>query len=279
MRVLVTNDDGVGAPGIQHLARAVVAAGHDVVVAAPRSDMSGSGAALGRLHVDEHIDVEAHELPGLEGVPAYGVDGPPALAVLTARLGGFGELPDLVVSGVNPGANTGRATLHSGTVGAALTAANFGVSALAVSIEPGDPVRWETATTLAVDALAWLADAPTRTVLNLNVPDRPLDGLAGVRWAGLAPFGTVRAAIADADLPRGGAGGTGRLQMELRETGEVLPPESDTALVLAGYAAVTELVGIRAVGADGPPVPAMGRDHHDEDVVAHLARTLPARTA
>ena len=279
MRVLVTNGDGVGAPGIQHLARAVVAAGHDVVVAAPRSDMSGSGAALGRLHVDEHIDVEAHELPGLEGVPAYGVDGPPALAVLTARLGGFGELPDLVVSGVNPGANTGRATLHSGTVGAALTAANFGVSALAVSIEPGDPVRWETATTLAVDALAWLADAPTRTVLNLNVPDRPLDGLAGVRWAGLAPFGTVRAAIADADLPRGGAGGTGRLQMELRETGEVLPPESDTALVLAGYAAVTELVGIRAVGADGPPVPAMGRDHHDEDVVAHLARTLPARTA
>lgn len=278
MRVLVTNDDGVEAPGILHLATAVVEAGHDVVVGAPRTDMSGSGAALGRLHVDEHIDVEAHALPGLDGIPAFGVDGPPALAVLTARLGGFGTPPDLVVSGVNPGANTGRATLHSGTVGAALTAANFGVSALAVSIEPGDPTRWATATTLAMAALEWLVDAPARTVLNLNVPDRTIDGLAGVRWAGLAPFGTVRAAIADADLPQPGPGGTGRLQMELRETGEVLPADSDTAVVLAGYAAVTELVGIRAVPVGADPAPEVGLAGTDDDVVAHLTRSLPART-
>ena len=278
MRVLVTNDDGIEAPGIHRLAAAVVDAGHDVVVAAPRTDMSGSGAALGRLHVDEHIDVEAHDLPGLGGVPAFGVDGPPALAVLTGRLGGFGPPPDLVVSGVNPGANTGRATLHSGTVGAALTAANFGVSALAVSIEPGDPVHWDTATTLAAAALEWLVDAPDRTVLNLNVPDRSLADLAGVRWAVLAPFGTVRAAIADADLPRAGDG-VGRLQMELRETGDVLPPDSDTAVVLAGYASVTELVGIRAVGGAERPVPGALRPRADGDVVAHLERALLARTA
>jgi uncharacterized protein YndB with AHSA1/START domain len=64
---------------------------------------------------------------------AYGVDGPPGLSVLAARQGGFGDPPELVVSGINPGHNTGRAVLHSGTVGAALAAANFGVSGLAVS--------------------------------------------------------------------------------------------------------------------------------------------------
>ena len=263
MRVLVTNDDGVGAPGIHRLAAAVVDAGHDVVVAAPRSDMSGSGAALGRLHVDEHIDVETYEVPGLVGVPAFGVEGPPALAVLTARLGGFGDPCDVVVSGVNPGANTGRATLHSGTVGAALTAANFGVSGLAVSLVPGDPMHWDTATDVAVRTLAWLEHAPARTVLNLNVPDLPSSDVRGVRRATLAPFGTVRAAIAEADLPSGG-GATGRLQMELRETGEVLPEDSDTALVLAGFVAVTELVGLRA------GEPAVGGTDGAADLVTHL---------
>lgn len=270
MRVLVTNDDGVAAPGIHHLARAVVAAGHDVVVAAPMDDRSGSGAALGRLHVDEHIDVETFEIPGLE-VPAYGVDGPPALAVLTGRLGGFGPPCDLVASGINPGANTGRATLHSGTVGAALTAANFGVSAVAVSLEPGDPMHWDTAASFAVAALDWVAGAPARTVLNVNVPDRPAGELAGVRRAELAPFGTVRAAIAEADLPRGVPGTAGRLQMELRATGEALPPDSDTALVMAGFVAVTELVGIRA--ASPPP------DRAATDPVEHLEGLLLGRTA
>lgn len=278
MRVLVTNDDGVSAPGILPLAVALAAAGHDLVVAAPRTDMSGSGAALGRLHVDEHIDVETHELPGLTGVPAFGIDGPPALAVLAARLGGFGDPPELVVSGINPGANTGRATLHSGTVGAALTAANFGVSALAVSLEPGPTMRWDTAAALAVEGVAWLTAAPERTVLNVNVPDRALDDLAGVRWATLAPFGTVRAAIAEADFAEGAAVGTvGRLQMELRETGEVLPPDSDTALVLAGFAAVTELVGIRAVPVAGAPTDPRSAGGAD-DVVAHLERALLSRS-
>lgn len=273
MRVLVTNDDGVGAVGIHRLASAIAAAGHDVVVAAPLQDMSGSGAALGRLHIDEHIEVELAEIPGLPGVPAYGVDGPPALAVLASRLGGFGEPCDIVVSGVNSGANTGRATLHSGTVGAALTAANFGVSGLAVSLVPGEPMHWDTATALAVDALDWLIAAPPRTVLNLNVPDRRLDALAGVRWAALAPFGTVRAAIAEADLPADASVGTaGRLQMELRETGETLPEDSDTAIVLSGSAAVTELVGLRA-GAATVAVPG------GPDLVDHLRLSLLARSA
>jgi 5'-nucleotidase len=135
MKVLVTNDDGVASPGLHALARALVDDGFDVIVVAPDREMSGSAAAIGQVHVEEGIDAERVDLPRLDGVPAYAVAGPPGLCVLTARLGGFGDPPDLVVSGINPGANTGRAVLHSGTVGAALTAANFGCRGLAVSID------------------------------------------------------------------------------------------------------------------------------------------------
>ena len=246
MRVMVTNDDGVRAPGIAALARAVLEAGYDVIVVAPMDDRSGSSAALGPVHVTASFDVETVELPGLEGCPCFGVDGPPALAVMAARLGGFGTEPELIVSGINPGANTGRSVLHSGTVGAALAAANFGVSGLAVSVMASEPYRWDTAAALAVEALAWLVDAPRKTVLNLNVPALPLHEVKGVRLARLAPFGTVRTAIAES--------GNGRLELEVRVTGERLDADTDTALVNDGWAAVTPLVGIRAA-TDVDPVP------------------------
>lgn len=262
VRLLVTNDDGIDGPGLHALARALVAAGHDIVVAAPLVDRSGSGAAIGRLHVDDHIDVEPRELAGLEGTTAFGVDGPPALCVLASRLGGFGDPPDAVVSGINPGCNTGRAVLHSGTVGAALTAVNFGVPGLAVSIDVrSDLVNetvnaqgrvatavdaavepcWETAGALAVATVEWLASTDARTVVNLNVPDLALADVRGVRWGELAALGTVRAAVVES--------GDGRLQMELRATGEELPEGSDTALVREGYASVTTIVGPRATTA------------------------------
>jgi 5'-nucleotidase len=249
VRLLITNDDGVMAPGIAALARSMVTTGHDVVVAAPHQDMTGFGAAIGSFHLDGSVDVKAVEIEGLDGVPCFSVTGPPALAVMAARLGGFGDPPDLVVSGINPGANTGRATLHSGTVGAVLTGANFGVSGLAVSIGMGDDIHWETAGSLAVAALEWLVDAPVKTVLNLNVPNVPLADVRGVRWARLAAFGTARAHLVESP--------TGALQLELREHGEKLPDDSDTALVRDGYAAITSIVGIRA--AEPTPV----ADHID----------------
>jgi 5'-nucleotidase len=248
MRMLVTNDDGVMAPGIAALARAMVATGHDVVIAAPHEDMTGYGAALGSFHADGTIDVKPVQLPGLEGVPTFMVTGPPALCVMAARLGGFGDPPDLVVSGINPGPNTGRATLHSGTVGAVLTGGNFAVSGLAVSIGVGDEIHWDSAGTLAALALEWLVDQPPKTLLNLNVPNLPLAEVRGVRWARLAPFGTVRAFL----VP-----GEKGLQMELREHDEVLPADSDTALVRDGYASITSITGIRAT----EPVPVA--DHVD----------------
>ena len=258
MRILVTNDDGVHSEGIGVLAAEVAGAGHDVFVAAPTDDRSGTAAALGVWHADEHIDVEAVALPACPEVAAYAVDGPPALAVFAAHLGGFGDAPDLVVSGINPGTNTGRAVLHSGTVGAALTAANLGMSGLAVSQQwDEDGVLWPTGATLAGAALAWLVEAPERTVVNLNVPNVPIEEVLGVRWARLARFGTVRAAVAEAS--------DGRLQMELRAIDEELPPDTDTALVLAGYAAITALEGPK----EAAPVP----------VAEVVEQRLPRRSA
>ena len=270
MKVLVTNDDGVASPGLHELAAALVAAGYDVIVAAPDRDMSGSAAALGQIHVDEQIEAQPVDLPGLDGVPAYAVDGPPGLCVLAARLGGFGEAPQLVVSGINPGCNAGRAILHSGTVGAALTAANFGCRGLAVSLDvssrtlheraggAGDGTgasavsvsgevrvaQWSTAAEVAVTATGWLATAPDLAVLNVNVPNLPVEHLAGARLAELAPFGTVRSSVVESSP------GGGRLQMELRPTTDEVPPDSDTGLVGRGYVAVTPIVGPRAADLD-----------------------------
>jgi 5'-nucleotidase len=237
VRLLVTNDDGIESEGIHVLARVLHEGGHDVTVVAPDRDWSGAGAALGRLHPDDTIDVTRVEIPGCEDITAWSVAGPPALTVLASRLGAFGEPADIVVSGINAGLNTGRSILHSGTVGAALTGQNFGIRGLAVSLAWGDEWHWETAARLALEVLDdHLVGAPARTVLNLNVPAVAPDGLPGLRWARLAPFGAVRAAMADAS--------EGRLQMELRATGHEPDPDTDQGTVNDGWAALTTLVGV-----------------------------------
>lgn len=256
MRLLVTNDDGVEAPGLHALAGALHEAGHDVIVAAPLTNYSGSGASIGALGIGNELVLRHAIVPGFDRIAAYGVDGPPALAVMAANLGAFGERPALVVSGINPGNNTGRAVLHSGTVGAALTAANFGISGIAVSITDSaaerryaatgevsderlkvhDEIHWSTAATMAVHAVEWIADEPAGTILNLNLPDIPFAKLQGVRWAEPASVGTVRAALVEVEA--------NRLRLELRPTGQELPPGTDTALVRSGYAAVTLLTGV-----------------------------------
>lgn len=238
MRILVTNDDGVDSPGFAPLVAAVLSTGHDVVAAPPQLDMSGQGAAIGRLHVDRSIDVVERELPGLPGVRCHAVAGPPALCVIAGNLGAFGEPFDFVVSGINPGPNTGGAVLHSGTVGAALTAANFGRSGLAVSMGVGDPMHWETAAALAVPAVDWLVGQPARTVLNLNVPNLPVNEVRGVRWAELATFGSVRTALVESQ--------GGRLQMEFVGRRDEHPEHTDAGLVDRGWAALTLLTGIQA---------------------------------
>ena len=277
VRLLVTNDDGIDAEGLHVLAQSLAAAGHDVVVAAPAADASGSGAALGVFHSDSHIDAKRVRVPGCDA-PAWAVSGPPGLCTLAARLGAFGPPPEIVVSGINAGLNTGRAILHSGTVGAALTAQNFGAKGLAVSVEAKPPWRWDTAATITLEVLELLGAAPARSVLNLNVPARPRAEVLGVRWARLAAFGAVRAATCEIEAD-------GTLQIELRATDEQLPPDTDTALCEAGYATLTTIVGIaeswpaeESAGDVAPrPVPGAPLEALHEIPDAADSRTLRSR--
>lgn len=197
MRVLITNDDGIQSRGLTVLADVALAAGCEVVVAAPHRQYSGASAALTAQEVDGRLALVDARPPGLpEEVVAYGVKAAPALIAFVAAYGAFGPRPDFVLSGVNLGANTGRATLHSGTVGAALSAATQGISALAVSIAASDPQHWPTARLVTQHAFAWLREQPDdERVLNINVPDIPPEQLRGLRPARLASFGAVQARV------------------------------------------------------------------------------------
>lgn len=242
MRVLVTNDDGVEAPGLHALATALHRAGHDVVVVAPSGERSGSGAAIGRLHRAGPIAWQQVAWPDLEGVAVHSVDLPPAAAVYAGCLGAFGPRPDVVASGVNPGLNYGHLVLHSGTVGAALTARVLGVSAVAVSIKWDDEQQWATAATLAVGAVGWSAGVAEAKVVNLSVPNLPLEKVRGVREASLAPFNEDWSAKTE----------PGELVLEYVGHHHDPAPGTDLALVREGWAAVTVLSGIDSAEGAAP---------------------------
>ena len=122
MRILVTNDDGVSAPGLAALTRALAAwaerAGgdpaHEIIVVAPSSNYSGAGAAVGSVTDHTTIPYQRAYVEGAETVEAYGLDASPALSVIAGALGAVGPKPDLVLSGINDGVNVGRSVLHSG---------------------------------------------------------------------------------------------------------------------------------------------------------------------
>lgn len=215
MRILVTNDDGIDSIGLHELARAMTDFGH-VTVVAPDREFSGAGAAVGALHEFDPVVTRR----SVEGVPeTWTLNGPPALCVLYARLGLFGDPFDLVVSGINPGANVGRSVYHSGTIGACLTARNGGMSGVAVSqavsgwgVEGqgwGDVIKlqkWHVAAEVARVFVAELvSDLPTEpVVVNLNVPNLELGEIAGweMTEVGLEPPRAIaEAALVPTDDP------------------------------------------------------------------------------
>lgn len=263
MKLLVTNDDGIASPGLWSLAESLRDAGHEVVVVAPAQERSGSGAAIGHIVPGQGVAVSPVERRGWE-TTAWEVDGAPALCVLLAlRVGAFGEGFEAVVSGINPGWNTGRGVIHSGTVGAVLTGGNGGLPGVAVSIDaptrqvgevgllPGLEEHWATAATLAVEAVAWLdgltpaspGDIPA--MLNLNVPNRPLGEVPGVRTAILGHS----AASGIRQQPAQVANGS--LRLDLGPPAVSTVPGSDNALLPEGWATVTLLTGIGDGGSDG----------------------------
>lgn len=251
MRVLVTNDDGIESEGLRRLALAAVGLGLDVVVAAPLSDASGSSASLVAVEDDGRIVVERRVLAGLEGVEAYGVAANPGLVTLLATRGAFGTAPEMVVSGINRGRNSGHAILHSGTVGAAFTGCILGCPGLAVSLDTGPEEsserHWETAAHVAAEVIPWVMGSARAFVLNVNVPDVDVAALRGLRRARLTGFGTVETVVADR--------GEGWVQVTVTDVEPHHEPGTDAALLAEGYATVTALQPVCEVVDVDLPIP------------------------
>jgi 5'-nucleotidase len=113
-RVLITNDDGIAAPGIRYPARAAVDHGFDVVVA-PSEESSGISAAMTAVVSEGRVVIDRRNLAMLDSVSTFAVSASPGYIVTLGRLGAFGYPPELVMSGISRGPNAGNAVLHSGT--------------------------------------------------------------------------------------------------------------------------------------------------------------------
>lgn len=232
-RALVTNDDGIDSVGLRTLASVAVDAGLEVTVAAPSWNASGASASLAAVQDQGRFLIEERSWDDVAVRAAVAVEAAPAFIVQAAISGAFGPPPDMVLSGINDGPNTGHAVLHSGTVGAALTAATHGRRALAVSIGTGTPTHWSTAAHITGIALGWLLDADEATVLNINIPNLALDDVGGFERATLAASGAVQATITDT--------GTGYVTLAYHDVDATLEAGTDAALLAAGIATFTPL--------------------------------------
>jgi len=173
MRILLSNDDGYLAPGLQCLAENLKEYGQ-VTVVAPDRDRSGASNSLTLTR-----PIRARNIaPGV-----YSVDGTPTDCVHLAITGLLDDEPDMVISGINHGANLGDDVIYSGTVAAAMEGRFLGYPSIAVSLAGSDGVYFET----AVHYVSMLLDRIDRLpqtkemILNVNVPDKPLSEVRGVQ--------------------------------------------------------------------------------------------------
>jgi len=172
MRILVSNDDGYLAPGLQVLADALAELA-EIVVVAPERNQSG---ASNSLTLDRPLTVRK----AANGF--FFVNGTPTDCVHLAVTGLFDDLPDMVVSGINQGPNMGDDTIYSGTVAAAMEGFLLGIPSLAVSLGSFEAVHYETAGLVARTLVERFIRQPVRqpVLLNVNVPDIPHANLAGM---------------------------------------------------------------------------------------------------
>lgn len=228
MRILLSNDDGYYAPGIQVLASAVSRIA-DVTVVAPEADRSG---ASNSLTLDRPLQLRC--------APSgyYYVNGTPSDCVHLAVTGMLDMQPDMVIAGVNHGANMGDDTIYSGTVAAATEGYLLGVPAIAISLVGKDGIHFATAARIACELVERFSREPfgEPVLLNVNVPDVPYEALRGIKTTRLGKRHRAEPVIRDTN-PRGqtiywvGAAG------EAADAGE----GTDFHAVANGYVSVTPL--------------------------------------
>lgn len=178
MKILVSNDDGIDSPGIYALVKELQKIG-DVTVVAPDRQQSAVGHSL---TISSPLRATPFKRNG--EMFGYAINGTPSDSVKLALAGLLDDKPDIVVSGINHGKNTGVNILYSGTVSAATEGMLSGVKSMAVSL---DNHSWEANMTSAAKYAAKVAkelpniDLPEDTLLNMNVPDIPFDEIRGIK--------------------------------------------------------------------------------------------------
>jgi 5'-nucleotidase len=181
MNILLTNDDGIYAPGLAAL-YAHLAPDHNLAVIAPDREQSAVGHGI---TLNEPL--RAHKVSIPNAFEGYAISGTPADCIKFGLLEFLKTKPDLVISGINPGANVGVNINYSGTVAAAKEAAMYGILAIAVSIHSRQVESYEGAAAfiaqLAQDIHA--LGLPAGTFLNVNIPNRPMAEIAGVQFSRL----------------------------------------------------------------------------------------------
>lgn len=194
MRILLSNDDGALAIGLNRLYAAVSGLG-EITVVAPDRNRSGASNSLTLQN-----PLRMTQLPN----NFYSLDGTPTDCVHFATTGYFDEPFDMVLSGINAGANLGDDVLYSGTVAAAIEGRFLGHPAIAFSLAAEVPRHWDTAAVIVQQMMKQYLSAPLdpEMILNVNIPDLPLNEIKGVRGTRLGHRHLAEPVIKDQD-PRG----------------------------------------------------------------------------
>ena len=176
-RILISNDDGIHAPGIQAMYDAVKDLG-EVTVVAPAGEQSAVGHAITLSD-----PIKAKEITRPDGFRGYAVGGTPADCVKLAYCALLPKPPDLILSGINLGPNTGISVVYSGTVSAATEGVILGIPSIAVSLGSYQKPHWETAGRVARQVAQQVLrnGLPPDTLLNVNVPNLPANKIRGYR--------------------------------------------------------------------------------------------------
>lgn len=177
MKILLTNDDGIYAPGLEALYRRLIAR-HSVSVIAPDREQSAVGHGI---TLNEPLRVNRVSVNNT--FQGHAISGTPADCIKMGVLEILESRPDMVISGINPGANVGININYSGTVAAAKEATLYGILAMAVSIHSREVQSYDEAATFTEELAAdvYANGLPFGTFLNVNIPNRPLKEVAGIR--------------------------------------------------------------------------------------------------
>jgi 5'-nucleotidase len=232
MRILITNDDGILAPGIEALYRAVADLG-EVDVVAPETPQSASGHAI-----TVRSPMSVHRVHVNDAFYGWSVDGRPADCVKLGIVELLDQPPDIVLSGINAGANTGINVLYSGTVAGAIEGAFFGLPAVAFSLTLSDELNFGMAGRIARSVLERIiAAGPEPGVcLNVNIPALDEGWPLGVRCC---PQGTTP--MEEHYLKQMTADGHTVYSLDGRLPDDQVAPESDQAVVRERYVSITPL--------------------------------------